>query len=95
MGALSGAAPGSVIGPGTGFYATGHNPSAVVENLQYTRVFMSAGNGVPTPADGTGGGVANAEEAARSADVRCPSRRAEGRRDLHHLPDARGVPLVA
>jgi S-formylglutathione hydrolase FrmB len=63
MDALSGAPAGSVIGPGTGFYATGHNPTALVENLRYTRVFLSAGNGVPTPADGTGGGVANAEEA--------------------------------
>jgi S-formylglutathione hydrolase FrmB len=63
MDVLSGAAAGSVIGPGTGFYATGHNPTALVENLQYTRVFMSAGNGVPTPADNTGGGVADVEEA--------------------------------
>jgi S-formylglutathione hydrolase FrmB len=63
MDALSGVAAGSVIGPGTGFYATGHNPTALVQNLRDTRVFESAGNGVPTPADGTGGGVGNAEEA--------------------------------
>jgi S-formylglutathione hydrolase FrmB len=64
MDALSGVPAGSIIGPGTGFYATGHNPTALVQNLQYTRVFMSAGNGLPTPADGSGGGVGNAEEAA-------------------------------
>ncbi len=64
MDELSGASPGSVLGPENGFYATGHNPTALVHNLQYTRVFVSAGNGVPTPADGTGGGVGNAEEAA-------------------------------
>jgi S-formylglutathione hydrolase FrmB len=63
MDALSGAPPGSVIGPEDGFYATGHNPTALVSNLQYTRVFLSAGNGTPTPGDGTGGGVGNAEEA--------------------------------
>jgi hypothetical protein len=63
MDALSGVPAGSVIGPSTGFYATGHNPTALVQNLRYTRVFMSAGNGIPTPADGTGGGVGNAEEA--------------------------------
>ena len=63
MDGLSGASPGSVIGPDDGFYATGHNPTALVHNLQYTRVFMSAGNGIPTAADGTGGGVGNAEEA--------------------------------
>ncbi len=62
MDALAGAKPGSVDGPGTGFYATGHNPTALVHNLQYSRVFMSAGNGIATPGEGDGGGVANAEE---------------------------------
>jgi S-formylglutathione hydrolase FrmB len=61
--ALAGAPPGSVYGPEDGFYATGHNPAALVDNLRRTRVFMSAGDGTPTPADGTGGGVGNAEEA--------------------------------
>ena len=60
---LSGAAPGSVVGPTTGFYATGHNPTALVRNLEHTRVFVSAGNGLPRPDEGTGGGVGNAEEA--------------------------------
>jgi S-formylglutathione hydrolase FrmB len=64
MDAISGVPAGSVIGPSTGFYATGHNPTALVQNLQYTRVFMSAGNGLPTPGEGTGGGVGNVEEAA-------------------------------
>ena len=63
MDALTGVTPGSVVGPSTGFYATGHNPTALARNLQYTHVFMSAGNGIPTPADGTGGGQGNAEEA--------------------------------
>jgi S-formylglutathione hydrolase FrmB len=63
MDELTGVPPGSVVGPENGFYATGHNPTALAANLHYTRVFLSAGNGVPTPADGTGGGVGNAEEA--------------------------------
>jgi S-formylglutathione hydrolase FrmB len=63
MDALSGVPSGSVVGPESGFYATGHNPTTLVGNLQDTRVFLSAGNGVPTPADGTGGGEGNAEEA--------------------------------
>jgi S-formylglutathione hydrolase FrmB len=63
MDALSGVPSGSVLGPESGFYATGHNPTALVANLQHARVFMSAGNGIPTTADGTGGGVGNAEEA--------------------------------
>jgi S-formylglutathione hydrolase FrmB len=63
MDELSGASPGSVVGPEDGFYTTGHNPTALVANLKQTRVFLSAGNGVPTPPDGDGGGVGNAEEA--------------------------------
>jgi S-formylglutathione hydrolase FrmB len=63
MDGLTGVPPGTIVGPEDGFYATGHNPTALVHNLQYTRVFMSAGDGAPTPADGTGGGVANVEEA--------------------------------
>ena len=63
MDLLTGVTPGSVVGPSIGFYATGHNPPSLVENLRYTRVFMTAGNGIPTPADGTGGGVGNVQEA--------------------------------
>jgi esterase/lipase superfamily enzyme len=63
MDTLSGVPSGSVVGPENGFYTTGHNPTALVHNLQYTRVFVSAGNGVNTPADGTGAGPGNAEEA--------------------------------
>jgi S-formylglutathione hydrolase FrmB len=64
MDELSGAPVGSVVGPEIGFYATGHNPTALVANLEHTRVFMSAGDGTQTPADGTvPGGVGNAEEA--------------------------------
>ena len=46
-----------------GFYATGHNPTALARNLRNARVFVSAGDGTPTSGDGTGGGVGNAEEA--------------------------------
>ena len=31
------------------FYWTGHNPTALVENLRHTRLFASVGDGVPTP----------------------------------------------
>jgi hypothetical protein len=64
MDRLSGAPPGSTLGPEDGFYATGHNPRALAQNVRQTRVFVSAGNGIPTPPDGWGGGVGNAEEAA-------------------------------
>jgi S-formylglutathione hydrolase FrmB len=38
-----------VYGPVDGFYATGHNPTALVGNLRYTRVFVRVGNGVALP----------------------------------------------
>jgi S-formylglutathione hydrolase FrmB len=37
-----------VLGPPRGFYADGHNPTRLVENLAHTRVFASTGNGVPS-----------------------------------------------
>jgi S-formylglutathione hydrolase FrmB len=41
----------AVEGPPNGFYATGHNPVALVENLLDTRLFVSTGTGVPTSAE--------------------------------------------
>jgi esterase/lipase superfamily enzyme len=38
-----------VFGDVNGFYATGHNPTALVANLRYTRVFVRVGNGVAYP----------------------------------------------
>jgi hypothetical protein len=64
MDLLSGTTLGSVLGPESGFYATGHNPTALVDNLQHTRVFMSAGDGFPSQGEGLGGRVGNVEEAA-------------------------------
>jgi len=37
-----------VYGPPYGFYATGHNPTALAMNLKQTRVFVSTGNGQPS-----------------------------------------------
>ncbi|HEX3899280.1 MAG TPA: alpha/beta hydrolase-fold protein [Mycobacteriales bacterium] len=39
-----------VLGPPNGFYATGHNPTRLVQNLAYTHVFESTGTGVPSKA---------------------------------------------
>ncbi len=39
----------NVYGDPAGFYATGHNPVALVGNLGYTRVFVRVGNGVALP----------------------------------------------
>jgi S-formylglutathione hydrolase FrmB len=41
----------AVYGPPYGFYATGHNPTELVMNLEQTRVFVSSGNGQPSSAE--------------------------------------------
>jgi S-formylglutathione hydrolase FrmB len=38
-----------IFGPPAGFYAAGHNPVALARNLQYTRMFVASGNGIPQP----------------------------------------------
>lgn len=38
----------AVAGPWDGFYAQGHNPVNLVQNLRQTRVFQSSGTGVPS-----------------------------------------------
>jgi S-formylglutathione hydrolase FrmB len=43
--------PDPIYGPPEGFYADGHNPTLLVKNLQYTRVFESTGTGTPSAAD--------------------------------------------
>jgi S-formylglutathione hydrolase FrmB len=40
-------------GPPDKFYAIGHDPLALVDNLQHTRVFVGAGNGIPTVGEST------------------------------------------
>jgi S-formylglutathione hydrolase FrmB len=54
MDAVTGVLPGSIVGPEDGFYATGHNPTALAANLAYTRVFMTAGDGTPSSGDDLG-----------------------------------------
>ena len=43
--------PDPIYGPPDGFYAAGHDPALLTENLEYTRVFESTGTGVPSHAD--------------------------------------------
>lgn len=39
-----------IFGPMDGFYATGHNPSELTDNLRHTRLYVTVGDG--TPAEG-------------------------------------------
>jgi S-formylglutathione hydrolase FrmB len=41
----------TVFGDVGGFYATGHNPLKLVDNLRWTRLFVGVGDGTPTTAD--------------------------------------------
>jgi S-formylglutathione hydrolase FrmB len=43
--------PDPIYGPPEGFYADGHNPTLLVKNLQYTRLFLSTGTGIPSKSD--------------------------------------------
>jgi S-formylglutathione hydrolase FrmB len=47
------------------FYWTGHNPTALTENLRYTRLFVAVGDGVPQP-----GEVSNYFGAIAESDLR-------------------------
>lgn len=56
-----------IFGPVDGAYATGHNPARLTDNLRWTRVFATVGDGTADPAAGSGpaavlgGGVAEVE----------------------------------
>ena len=38
-----------IFGPQQGFYATGHNPSKLTDNLRHTRLYVTVGDGTPEP----------------------------------------------
>ncbi len=40
----------TVFGDPGGFYAVGHDPTSLIDNLRSTRIFVSVGDGVPNPA---------------------------------------------
>ena len=61
------------------FYWAGHNPRRLAENLRHTRLYVSAGNGVPNPADpnevdNTFGQVAEAELGEQAAEFQAAAR---------------------
>jgi S-formylglutathione hydrolase FrmB len=43
---VAGVAYEDIFGPGDGFYAAGHNPTRLIQNLRQTRVFAASGDGV-------------------------------------------------
>ena len=64
-----------IFGPVDGFYATGHNPARLTDNLRATRLFVTVGDGTPAPGVSSsppavaGGGVAEAELRAQNDEL--------------------------
>ena len=50
LGLVGGVDYEQIFGPQDGFYATGHNPSQLTDNLRHTRLYVTVGDG--TPAEG-------------------------------------------
>lgn len=66
------------------FYWTGHNPTALTENLRHTRLFVAVGDGVP----GSPGEVSNYFGALSEADLR------QHAEDFVGAASARGIPVT-
>ena len=70
-----------IFGPLDGFYATGHNPARLTDNLRATRLFVTVGDGTPAPGVQSsppavvGGGVAEAELRAQNDELVANARR--------------------
>ena len=62
-------------GPSTAFYATGHNPTALTDNLRHSRLVVTAGDGKPRPGvpPGPGGAAAVPFQAMLEEEVRMES----------------------
>jgi S-formylglutathione hydrolase FrmB len=70
----------TVFGDVGGFYATGHNPLALVENLRWTRLFVGVGDGSPGSPDDLDNGFGQVAERdlRMHADDFVPAARAAG-----------------
>jgi hypothetical protein len=70
----------TVFGDVGGFYATGHNPLALVANLRWTRLFVGVGDGVPQSAHDVQNvfGQAAERDLRAHADDFVPAARAAG-----------------
>jgi S-formylglutathione hydrolase FrmB len=70
----------TVFGDVAGFYATGHNPLKLVENLRWTRLFVGVGDGTPGSSDDLDNGFGQVAERdlRMHADDFVPAARAAG-----------------
>jgi S-formylglutathione hydrolase FrmB len=71
-----------IFGPMDGFYATGHNPTRIAENLRHTRLFVAAGSGTAepgvqsSPSAVVGGGLVEAELRVQNEEFVAAARKA-------------------
>ena len=74
---------GDIFGPLHGFYATGHNPTRLTDNLRSTRLYVTVGSGVAEPDAGSSpsavvGGGAVETELRQQADELVAAARSSG-----------------
>ena len=84
---FTGVSYGDIWGPASDFYATGHNPAKLTDNLRHTRLFVSAGNGRASP-----GGAARPDRRGRPALPRAARAGGEAR---ERRPRRRGARVRA
>lgn len=83
-----------IFGPPEAFYATGHNPTRLTDNLRFTRLYVTVGDGTPEPgvagepAAIVGGGALEAGLRPQSEDFVAAAR--ASRADVTYRP-RRGV----
>ncbi len=58
LGLVGGVDYEQIFGPQDGFYAAGHNPSRLTDNLRRTRVYVTVGDGTPAEGQVNPGGAA-------------------------------------
>jgi S-formylglutathione hydrolase FrmB len=77
----------TVFGDVGGFYATGHNPLALVGNLRWTRLFVGVGDGTPVTVDDVSNGFGQAaeRELRMQTDEFVPAARAAGASVLYEV----------
>ena len=79
-----------IFGPPDAFYATGHNPSRLTDNLRSTRLYVTVGDGKPRPGVESepsavaGGGVIEAGLRNQSVDLEAAAR--ESKVDVTYVP---------
>jgi S-formylglutathione hydrolase FrmB len=85
LGLVGGVDYEQIFGPRDGFYATGHNPSQLTENLRHTRLYVTVGDGTPAEGQVNPGGAA-IEVALRQQSEEFVAAAEESGADVTYVP---------